>query len=66
MSTAVEVHAAEQPAGPLPAEVDIAVIGAGFSGLGAAISFREAGYGDFVLLELRSHRVRPDRGAGRA
>ena len=33
------------------AVVDIAVIGAGFGGLGAAIRLRQAGWRDFVVLE---------------
>ena len=33
------------------AHVDIALIGAGFSGLGMAIRLRRAGYEDFTLLE---------------
>ena len=36
---------------PLPGHVDVAVIGAGFSGLGAAIKLRQAGREDFVVLE---------------
>src|ERR1051325_515295 len=32
-------------------DIDIAVIGAGFSGLGMAIRLREAGYEGFVVLE---------------
>src|SRR5215207_3628523 len=38
-------------AAPLPGHVDVAVIGAGFSGLGAAIKLRQAGRHDFVVLE---------------
>ena len=38
-------------AAPLPAHVDVAIIGAGFSGLGAAIKLRQAGRHDFVVLE---------------
>ena len=36
---------------PLPAEVRIAVIGAGFGGLGTAIRLKQAGIHDFVVLE---------------
>ena len=36
---------------PLPGHVRVAVIGAGFGGLGAAIRLRRAGYTDFVVLE---------------
>jgi len=35
----------------LPADVDVAIIGAGFSGLGTAIRLRQEGYDDFVVLE---------------
>ena len=51
MTTAVDTPSDEQQDGPLPAEVDIAVVGAGFSGLGAAIGLKQAGYEDFVVLE---------------
>src|SRR5829696_4553789 len=37
--------------GAVPAEVDVAVVGSGFSGLCMAIKLREAGIEDFVLLE---------------
>ncbi len=37
--------------GPLPTEVRIAVIGAGFGGLGTAIRLKQAGIHDFVVLE---------------
>ncbi len=37
--------------GPLPADVRVAVIGAGFAGLGTAIKLKQAGIHDFVLLE---------------
>jgi cation diffusion facilitator CzcD-associated flavoprotein CzcO len=36
---------------PLPGEVRIAVIGAGFAGLGTAIRLKQAGVHDFVVLE---------------
>lgn len=36
---------------PLPAHADIAIVGAGFAGLGAAIKLRQAGRHDFVVLE---------------
>jgi cation diffusion facilitator CzcD-associated flavoprotein CzcO len=36
---------------PLPEEVDVVVIGAGFSGLGTAIKLKKRGYDDFVVLE---------------
>ena len=35
----------------LPSEVDVAVVGSGFSGLGMAVKLREAGIEDFVVLE---------------
>lgn len=41
----------EHRAGPLPAEVRIAVIGAGFGGLGTAIRLKQSGIDDFVVLE---------------
>jgi cation diffusion facilitator CzcD-associated flavoprotein CzcO len=40
----------------LTGNVEVAVVGAGFSGIGAGISLRAAGYTDFVMLE-RSSRV---------
>ena len=36
---------------PLPAHVRVAVVGAGFAGVGAGIRLREAGMTDFVILE---------------
>ena len=38
-------------AGDLPGHVRVAIIGAGFSGLGAGIRLRQAGVTDFVILE---------------
>ncbi len=38
-------------AGPLPTHVRIAVIGAGFGGLGTGIRLKQAGISDFVILE---------------
>src|SRR3954452_387650 len=38
----------------LPAEVDVAIVGAGFSGLGLAIRLREQGERDFIVLERGS------------
>src|SRR5688500_7693881 len=35
----------------LPSEVDVAVVGSGFSGLAMAVKLREAGIEDFVVLE---------------
>ena len=39
---------------PLPAETDIAIVGAGFGGLGMAIRLKQAGRDDFVVLERAS------------
>jgi cation diffusion facilitator CzcD-associated flavoprotein CzcO len=36
---------------PLPAHVRVAIIGAGFGGIGAAIALQRAGHTDFVVLE---------------
>ena len=58
----------------LPSEVDIAVIGAGAAGIGAARCLREAGIASMVVLEARDrvggrvHTIAPagfplDRGA---
>lgn len=35
----------------LPREVDVAIVGAGFGGLGAAIELERAGFADFAVLE---------------
>ena len=35
----------------LPAEVDVAIVGAGFSGLGMAIRLLQGGREDFIVLE---------------
>jgi cation diffusion facilitator CzcD-associated flavoprotein CzcO len=43
--------AAAAPDTALPAAVDIAVVGSGFSGLAMAVRLRQAGISDFVLLE---------------
>ncbi len=37
--------------GTVPAEVEVAIVGAGFGGLGAAIQLDQAGFRDFVVLE---------------
>ena len=42
---------APAPAGPLPGHVRVAVIGAGFGGIGVAIALQRAGHADFVVLE---------------
>ena len=42
---------AADTAGPLPAHVRVAVIGAGFSGIGAGIRLLKSGRTDFVILE---------------
>src|SRR5262245_11551079 len=45
-------HAATAaPAPPVPEHVRVAIIGAGFGGLGAGIRLRQAGMTDFVILE---------------
>jgi cation diffusion facilitator CzcD-associated flavoprotein CzcO len=46
-----EVSPAPEPARPLPGHVRVAIIGAGFGGLGAAIALRKAGHTDLVILE---------------
>jgi cation diffusion facilitator CzcD-associated flavoprotein CzcO len=44
-----------QPLLPLPSHVRIAIVGAGFSGIGAAIALTNEGYGDdLILLERRA------------
>ena len=43
--------AADPATAPLPGHVRVAIIGAGFGGLGAGIRLREAGRTDFVILE---------------
>ena len=52
----VGTHSSQsQPdAARLPAQVEIALVGAGFGGLGAAIRLKQAGYEDFVVLERGS------------
>src|SRR5919197_4726930 len=42
---------ARGPGGAPPAEVDVAIVGAGFSGLGLAIRLRQLGREAFVVLE---------------
>jgi cation diffusion facilitator CzcD-associated flavoprotein CzcO len=46
-----QVTAAHAPA--LPRQVRVAIIGAGFGGLGAGVRLRQAGMTDFVILERR-------------
>ena len=41
---------------PLPPEVDVAIVGSGFSGLAMAIALKRSGREDFLVLE-RSHEV---------
>ena len=50
MSLLEPIHAAAE-ADALPTEVDVAVVGSGFSGLCMAVKLREAGIEDFVVLE---------------
>ncbi len=49
--TAVPATSPAATGDELPGQVRVAIIGAGFSGLGAGIRLREAGYTDFVILE---------------
>jgi cation diffusion facilitator CzcD-associated flavoprotein CzcO len=56
ISTAIEQPRNEaggvpDPAAPLPSHVRVAIIGAGFGGIGAAIALRKAGHTDVVVLE---------------
>src|ERR671936_3059550 len=44
-------EAARGGAPRLPREVDVAIVGAGFSGLGLAIRLRQRGEEDFIVLE---------------
>src|ERR687885_1848752 len=37
--------------GQLPTEVDVAIVGSGFSGLGMAIRLKQEGHHDFLVLE---------------
>ena len=37
--------------GPVPAEVDVAIVGAGFAGIGMATQLRRRGRESFVVLE---------------
>ena len=50
-SSPAAAPSATSSAPPLPAHVRVAVIGAGFAGLGAGIRLRQAGMTDFVILE---------------
>src|SRR5215204_5106579 len=49
--TTLDASTEAPTADTIPAEVDIAVVGSGFSGLCMAIKLREAGVEDFVVLE---------------
>lgn len=42
---------AQSPSDSLPSHAQIAIVGSGFSGLGAAVKLDEAGHRDFVVLE---------------
>ncbi|MBO0776289.1 MAG: DUF4873 domain-containing protein, partial [Actinobacteria bacterium] len=53
-ATAAEPAAASPAAARLPSHVRIAIIGAGFGGLGAGIRLRETGRDDFAILERAS------------
>src|SRR5215213_6754721 len=43
--------ATEEPITAEPTEVDVAIVGSGFSGLGTAIKLKEEGFEDFLVLE---------------
>ena len=47
-----EAGTGESP--PLPEHVEVAIVGAGFGGLGAAIQLKRAGFEDFLILERAS------------
>jgi cation diffusion facilitator CzcD-associated flavoprotein CzcO len=47
----LESGAAEAAPGPLPGHVRVAIIGAGFGGIGVAVALQKAGHADFVVLE---------------
>src|SRR3954464_6469960 len=51
----------------LPQETDIAIVGAGFGGLGAAIRLAQNGFDDYVVLQRSrdAGRARPPRRRGR-
>src|ERR687893_2663641 len=49
--TTLDAPTTEIQAETLPAEVDIAIVGAGFSGLGMAVRLLQEGIRDFVVLE---------------
>jgi cation diffusion facilitator CzcD-associated flavoprotein CzcO len=49
--TTLDAPNTESPARTLPGEVDVAIVGAGFSGLAMAIKLRDLGLEDFVVLE---------------
>jgi cation diffusion facilitator CzcD-associated flavoprotein CzcO len=51
MAAAVEIAAAERTDFAPPTEVDVLIVGSGFSGLGAAIRLKQEGFEDFVVLE---------------
>lgn len=52
MTSAEQVEStSEQGRLPLPRRVEVAIVGAGFGGLGAAISLERAGFRDFAVLE---------------
>ncbi|WP_206511467.1 NAD(P)/FAD-dependent oxidoreductase [Rhodococcus sp. BGS-1C] len=44
----------QQRNGAVPEQVDIAIIGAGVGGIGLAVKLRDAGFGEFVILERSS------------
>src|ERR1700709_1380612 len=53
-ATDVTPPPSQNATGDLPAEVEIPIVGAGFSGLGTAIKLLQEGHTDFVVLECGS------------
>jgi cation diffusion facilitator CzcD-associated flavoprotein CzcO len=51
VESAIETSDGNRARAELPSEVDVAIVGAGFSGLGMAIHLRREGRDDFVVLE---------------
>ena len=51
MAEATATTGTTNGARPLPAEVEVAIVGAGFGGIGAAIELERAGFRDFAVLE---------------
>jgi cation diffusion facilitator CzcD-associated flavoprotein CzcO len=51
MPTVQDPPAAKRTGDAPPTEVDVAIVGSGFSGLGMAIRMKQQGFDDFVILE---------------